>query len=181
MHARIVAEPSPPEDAPRDAECSENPERRSPSRVSENGCHEKWSDSAAKTGSHKHHTVSGAALAFRKPVRKAARHVGKGSSFSGAEEKSCRQDGDVAPDQAGDHRESGPPENDACQDFPWAQGVAESPARDFKDGIGDGEGAEYPSHLRRVQVQFAGNGSRCGGDTDAIHVSDNRQRKREAQ
>ncbi len=119
------------------AKYSKNPERRSPSRVSEDWRHEKRSHCAAKTGSHEHHAVSGAALTFREPVRKAARHVGKGSSFSGAEEKSCRQDGDVAPDQAGDHRESGPPENDARQDFPWAQGIAESPAGDFEDGIGE--------------------------------------------
>src|SRR5678815_3664946 len=110
MLARIIAEPSPPENAPRDAQCSENPEGCSPSCIGEDRRYQQWSHCAAKTRAHEHDAVGRTPLPFREPVRKTPRHVGKSPGLSGTEKKSCGQEGDITPDQTRRHCESGPPQ-----------------------------------------------------------------------
>src|SRR5262245_19211572 len=105
MLCGIVAKPSPPEEAPDDAEYPEGPKGLAPSGAINHGPDKQWCDRATQPGSGEDDPVGGSPFLKRKPSRKTSRHVGEGSRFTGAEEEPRDQERNVVPDGAGRHRE----------------------------------------------------------------------------
>src|SRR5207249_10954752 len=117
-------------------------------------CDDRRRNSTAQTRAHEHHAVSGSALTFGKPLRKASRDIGKRPGLAHTKQKArCNQRSEI-PGQACRRCEDGPPQHDPSEDLSWSDDVAQPPARNLKRGICKCECAEYPADLNGGQVEL---------------------------
>src|SRR5438067_12087871 len=85
MLRRIVPEPTPPPDSPKNSETAENPKTCAPSGRRDQRYRKRRSQGAAEARSHEDDAVGSAALGSGKPLREAARGIGEGPRFAGSE------------------------------------------------------------------------------------------------
>src|SRR4029079_7131232 len=88
-------------------------------------------------------------LLFRKPGLERLGDVGKTARLAHAEEETGDDEPDQIPGPAGRGGEERPPEDDAGQDLPGADAVAQPAAGNFEQRVPDAEGGEDVAHLRR--------------------------------
>ena len=172
MLFRHVAVERVPCERPERAESAANVERPAPAERQYDRPDDGGRNGGAEAARAMGKPLGKASFAPRKPHLHGAGCAGKRPGFAGAEKKQQDHEGRRAARQAHRCRHERPVGDEAGQDRPRAEALAEPAAGHLKQCIGQDEGAENPAHGLLVKAEFGADFRRRIRNDDAIEIGD---------